>query len=136
MYHYILIDSDRVTPLRYESRTAPFPGYNDIESSKLNGKPFYVPATEMKPALGPNQKHTGPTLEYVEEALAGQIVWGVEDVPVPTPEERIARWLAENPFADALIRALNRPTTDAKALAPNKALAPEDLVGKIKANLP
>ena len=54
----------------------------------------------------------------------------------PTDEERIAVWLADNPFADALIQALNRAPTDPLALKPNEALAPEALVAKIKDNLP
>lgn len=58
-----------------------------------------------------------------------------EPAPAPTPEEEIAAWLAENKFADALIRALNKPTNDATHLPPNANLSNAALVAKIKVNL-
>jgi len=54
---------------------------------------------------------------------------------VPTDEEKIVAWLAANPFADALIRALNKPSSDPNHLPPNAALTNAELVAKIKANL-
>lgn len=55
--------------------------------------------------------------------------------PKITEEQRIIAWLAENKFVDALVRALNNPTSDLDHLPPNAALSNADLVAKIKANL-
>jgi len=51
-----------------------------------------------------------------------------------TDEEQIAAWLAENSYAAALVRGLNKPATDPTHIPVNKALTDAALVGKIKAN--
>lgn len=58
-----------------------------------------------------------------------------EAPPPPTDDEQIIAWLADNKFAAALIRALDKPVGDPKHLPPNANLGDAAVITKIKANL-